>query len=62
MTDVRDKDVPELMKIALYRIIQEAMYKGNSISLTVEDNDTGFDLEEALSRGRMGLIGMEERA
>jgi signal transduction histidine kinase len=30
--------------------------------LAVEDNGVGFDVAEALSRGRLGLLGMRERA
>lgn len=34
----------------------------STIMLTVEDNGVGFDVAEALSRGRLGLLGMRERA
>ncbi|MFZ5787083.1 MAG: sensor histidine kinase, partial [Acidobacteriota bacterium] len=33
-----------------------------AVVLVVEDNGTGFDEREALQRGRLGLIGMRERA
>jgi signal transduction histidine kinase len=35
---------------------------GANVVLVVEDNGTGFDEREAASRGRLGLIGMRERA
>jgi PAS domain S-box-containing protein len=33
----------------------------DAIALCVEDNGAGFDVQAARSKGRMGLIGMEER-
>jgi PAS domain S-box-containing protein len=33
----------------------------DSIHLEVEDNGRGFDVEAALNRGRLGLLGMRER-
>ncbi|MCU0510476.1 MAG: histidine kinase [Anaerolineae bacterium] len=33
-----------------------------AVILAVEDNGVGFDVAEALSRGRLGLLGMRERA
>jgi PAS domain S-box-containing protein len=35
---------------------------GDRFQATVEDDGPGFDLEEAASRGRLGLVGMRERA
>ena len=35
---------------------------GDEVSLVVEDDGRGFDVEEALSRGRLGLLGVRERA
>ena len=35
--------------------------KKNAVALTITDDGTGFDLEEAKGRGGLGLIGMEER-
>ncbi len=37
-------------------------HKGDEVSLIVEDNRRGFDVEEALALGRLGLLGMRERA
>jgi signal transduction histidine kinase len=34
----------------------------STVLLMVEDNGVGFDVAEALSRGRLGLLGMRERA
>jgi PAS domain S-box-containing protein len=34
----------------------------DKVSLIVEDDGQGFDVEEALARGRLGLLGMRERA
>jgi signal transduction histidine kinase len=33
-----------------------------AVFLAVEDNGAGFDVPDALSRGRLGLLGMRERA
>lgn len=33
-----------------------------TVSLSVSDNGAGFDVEDALARGRLGLLGMRERA
>ena len=77
--DVLEEDIPDPLKLVIYRILQEAVHNAamhgrcdsirislikedHAISLTVEDNGTGFDVEEALSKERMGLSGMEERA
>jgi PAS domain S-box-containing protein len=35
---------------------------GATVSLIVEDDGRGFDVDEALNRGRLGLLGMRERA
>ena len=35
--------------------------KKNAVALSVNDDGSGFDLEEAKGRGGLGLIGMEER-
>jgi signal transduction histidine kinase len=34
----------------------------NTVSLIIEDDGLGFDVEEALRRGRLGLLGMRERS
>ncbi len=34
----------------------------STVRLAVEDDGCGFDVDEALSRGRLGLLGMRERA
>lgn len=34
----------------------------SAVALVVEDDGVGFDVAEALSRGRLGLLGMRERA
>jgi signal transduction histidine kinase len=34
----------------------------SGVTLTVKDDGCGFDVDEALSRGRLGLLGMRERA
>ena len=36
--------------------------QNDEVSLIVEDDGQGFDVEEALARGRLGLLGMRERA
>jgi PAS domain S-box-containing protein len=36
--------------------------EGDILYLTVEDNGRGLDVTEALGRGRLGLLGMRERA
>ncbi|MBI5652936.1 MAG: GAF domain-containing protein [Chloroflexi bacterium] len=33
----------------------------NVVVLVVEDNGVGFDIDEAMERGRLGLLGMKER-
>jgi len=83
-TDIAEKDVPEAMKIIIYRIIQEGLSNaekhsegssirlqmgfsdGNrSISLLVEDDGRGFDVEDVLSEkdplSGYGLTAMRER-
>lgn len=35
--------------------------RGNAIVLVVEDNGIGFDIDQAMERGRLGLLGMKER-
>jgi len=80
--DIQEDDVPEALKIVIYRIIQEAcnnvakhsqadvmrlsLRKADErIELTLDDNGTGFDVEQAVSvvqpgRG-IGLASMKER-
>jgi two-component system sensor histidine kinase UhpB len=36
--------------------------KGQRMVAIIEDDGTGFDVSEALDRGRLGLVGMRERA
>jgi signal transduction histidine kinase len=36
--------------------------RGATLTVIVEDNGRGFDLEQALNSGRLGLLGMRERA
>jgi PAS domain S-box-containing protein len=83
-TDIAEEDVPEAMKIIIYRIIQEGLSNaekhseassirlqmgfsdGNrSISLLVEDDGQGFDVEDVLSAkdplSGYGLTAMRER-
>jgi signal transduction histidine kinase len=83
-SEIAEKDVPEAMKINIYRIIQEGLTNaerhskadtirlsleycdgGHSISLSIEDNGSGFDVKERLSNkdplGGYGLIAMRER-
>lgn len=83
-TEIAEADVPEPMKIIIYRIIQEglanaekhseansvrlhmAFTDGNrSISLFIEDDGRGFDVEDVLSQkdplSGYGLIAMRER-
>ena len=83
-TDIAEEDVPEAMKIIIYRIIQEGLSNaekhseassirlqmgfsdGNrSISLLVEDDGRGFDVEDVLSEkdplSGYGLTAMRER-
>ena len=35
---------------------------GHDLTLVIEDDGVGFDVEEAMQRGRLGLVGMRERA
>jgi PAS domain S-box-containing protein len=83
-TDINEKDVPEAMKIIIYRIVQEGLSNaekhseansvrlqmgfsdGNrSISLLIEDDGQGFDVNEILSEkdplSGYGLTAMRER-
>jgi signal transduction histidine kinase len=83
-TEVAEQDVPEPMKIIIYRIVQEGLSNalkhsearsvrlqmgfsdGNrSISLLIEDDGRGFDVEEILSEkdplSGYGLTAMRER-
>jgi len=83
-TDIAEEDVPEAMKIIIYRIIQEGLSNaekhseansvrlqmgfsdGNrSISLLIEDDGRGFDVNEILSEkdplSGYGLTAMRER-
>ena len=69
--------MPDDVETALYRIVQEAttnivrysgatsatvtLQTGEMVRLVVEDNGVGFDVAEALSRGRLGILGMRER-
>ena len=82
--EIAETDVPEEMKIILYRLIQEGISNaekhseasairlklaftdgGQSISLIIEDDGRGFNVEETLSRkdplSGYGLIAMRER-
>lgn len=82
--DIAEEDVPEGMKIIIYRIVQESLSNaakhseasavrlqmgfsdGNrSISLLIEDDGRGFDVEEILSEkdplSGYGLTAMRER-
>lgn len=83
-TDIAEKDIPETMKIIIYRIVQEGLSNaqkhseassvrlqmgfsdGNrSISLLIEDDGQGFDVEDVLSEkdplSGYGLTAMRER-
>ena len=83
-TTVDEEDVPESMKIIIYRIIQEGLANAEkhseartvclrmafvdgkkSISLLIEDDGRGFDVEETLSKkdplSGYGLKAMRER-
>ncbi|WP_419661319.1 two component system sensor histidine kinase [Desulfosarcina variabilis str. Montpellier] len=83
-TAITEEDVPEEMKIIIYRIIQEGLTNAQkhseasvvrlhmaftdnkgSISLFIEDNGRGFNVEETLSLkdplSGYGLIAMRER-
>jgi signal transduction histidine kinase len=83
--DISEADIPEFMKIVLYRIIQEGLSNaekhseastihldlrhenidGERISLTIEDNGHGFDVDSVLSNkdplSGYGLTAMVER-
>ena len=82
--DIIEDDVPEEMKIIIYRIIQEGLTNAQkhseasvvrlhmaftenrqSITLLIEDNGRGFNVEEALSQkdplSGYGLTAMRER-
>jgi PAS domain S-box-containing protein len=37
------------------------LYRGETVVARVFDDGAGFDLQEALQRGRLGLVGMRER-
>ena len=77
-----EEDVPEELKIVIFRVLQEAVSNiskysraglailslaktDGGIELTVRDNGTGFDVQDALSgnhgRKGMGLTSMKER-
>jgi len=75
--EVREQEVPENLKIVIFRILQEAMNniakhsggtsivlglgkKNDRITLKIQDNGAGFDLEN--SRKGLGLSSMKERA
>jgi signal transduction histidine kinase len=83
-TEITEEDVPEPMKIILYRIIQEGLTNAekhseansvrldmafsdekHSISLTIEDDGRGFNVEEAFSEkdplSGYGLTAIRER-
>ena len=83
--DIAEDNVPEKMKIIIYRIIQEGLTNTKkhseasivrlhmgladgkqSISLFIEDNGRGFNVEEALSKkdplSGYGLTAMRERS
>ena len=81
--DIRETDVPDPLRIVIYRVVQEALNNAarhsgaetmrislaktdGEITLAVQDNGQGFDLEDLLSvdtaeRG-FGLTSMKERA
>jgi len=77
-----EADVPEPLKIVIYRVLQEASNNvakhsganrltvhlkrsARSITLVIQDNGVGFDLDSALSLERdqrgFGLASMKER-
>ena len=75
--EVQEQEVPEKLKIVIFRILQEAMNniakhsrgtsialalgkKNDRITLKIQDNGAGFDLES--SRKGLGLSSMKERA
>jgi len=83
-TEISEDDVPESMKIIIYRIIQEGLANAekhsdagavrlhmafsdgkDAISLLIEDDGRGFDVDEVLSEkdplSGYGLIAMRER-
>ncbi len=83
-TEITEDDVPEAMKIIIYRIIQEGLSNAekhseansvclqmgftdrkHSICLSIEDDGSGFNVEEVLSEkdplSGYGLIAMRER-
>jgi PAS domain S-box-containing protein len=82
--EITEADVPEAMKIIIYRIVQEGLSNiqkhseaksvrlqigfidgGGSISLIIEDDGRGFDVDEVLSEkdplSGYGLTAMRER-
>ena len=80
--EIRETEVPDPLKIVIYRIVQEAFNNAarhsraeniqisldktdGEISLAVEDNGQGFDLEDLLSadaeRRGFGITSMKER-
>ncbi len=82
--NIAEEDVPEAMKIIIYRIVQEGLSNaekhseahhirlqmgyadgGQSISLRIEDDGRGFDVNEVLSEkdplSGYGLTAMRER-
>jgi PAS domain S-box-containing protein len=83
-TSIAEEDIPETMKIIIYRIVQESLSNaakhsgaasvhltlgftdGNrSVSLCIEDNGRGFDVEKVISNddplSGYGLTSMKER-
>ncbi len=80
--DLDEEEIPEPLKIVIFRIVQEALNniarhskaelvnlclerKNGRISLTLEDNGAGFDLDSALAKTShdkgLGISGMKER-
>lgn len=80
--DLDEEEIPEPLKIVIFRIVQEALNniarhtkaelvnlylerKNGRISLTLEDNGVGFDLDSALAKAShdkgLGISGMKER-
>jgi signal transduction histidine kinase len=80
--NIQESDIPEPLKIVIFRVIQEALHNiakhsqseyvdlslshsGGAITLSIEDNGIGFDVQPVLSRGNgekgLGLTSMRER-
>ena len=57
-----DREAWEAMTFPAYRHLLSLRRHGGDVTLELRDDGKGFDLDEAMRRGRLGLLGMRERA